>query len=298
MKNNNQYIKLKEFLNNEDYKDIKELEKLSVANDKTTLKLELDYKFAGASFEYTSIKQINEFLYYNENILVGYIGICCFDGETIEINGMVHPDFRRQGIFTKLFQLVKEECEKRKGYNILLLSDRSSESGQAFIKATEANYEHSEYEMYLNMDFKSDANKEAIKEVNLRKTNNSDAREIARQNAIYFGNEFDEFDIIIMPEDEEKRGMNIYIAEVNDIIVGKIHLQIENNQGGIFGFGILPEYRRQGYGRKTLLRGIDILKDMGLDKIMLQVATHNDNALNLYKSCGFEVTSIMDYYQL
>jgi ribosomal protein S18 acetylase RimI-like enzyme len=31
---------------------------------------------------------------------------------------------------------------------------------------------------------------------------------------------------------------------------------------------------------------------------MLQVAVKNKNALRLYKSCGFEVTSTMDYYRL
>jgi ribosomal protein S18 acetylase RimI-like enzyme len=31
---------------------------------------------------------------------------------------------------------------------------------------------------------------------------------------------------------------------------------------------------------------------------MLQVATENANALHLYKSCGFDTTSSMDYYKL
>ena len=35
-----------------------------------------------------------------------------------------------------------------------------------------------------------------------------------------------------------------------------------------------------------------------MKKIMLQVETQNAKALNLYKSCGFEETSTIDYYQL
>ena len=31
---------------------------------------------------------------------------------------------------------------------------------------------------------------------------------------------------------------------------------------------------------------------------MLQVATKNKSALNIYKSCGFEETSTMDYYKM
>jgi len=38
---------------------------------------------------------------------------------------------------------------------------------------------------------------------------------------------------------------------------------------------------------------IEKLKEEDLKHIMLQVAVKNKNALNLYKSCGFEETSTM-----
>jgi ribosomal protein S18 acetylase RimI-like enzyme len=101
-----------------------------------------------------------------------------------------------------------------------------------------------------------------------------------------------------MPETEEKRGMRIFIAEFEGNIVGKTHLQITGAEGSIFGLGILPEFRGLGLGRKLLTESIRQLYEMNASSIMLQVESENANALNLYKSCGFEETSVMDYYKL
>ncbi|MFC4304303.1 GNAT family N-acetyltransferase [Cohnella boryungensis] len=60
----------------------------------------------------------------------------------------------------------------------------------------------------------------------------------------------------------------------------------------------MPEYRGKGYGRATLLKAIDKLKEANAGDIMLQVAVENANALRLYQSCGFVETSTMDYYEL
>jgi ribosomal protein S18 acetylase RimI-like enzyme len=51
-------------------------------------------------------------------------------------------------------------------------------------------------------------------------------------------------------------------------------------------------------GRALLLEAIEKLKDANADKIMLQVEAKNAKALSLYKSCGFQETSVMDYYEL
>ena len=233
-------------------------------------------------------------MYYDNNELIGYISLCHFGGVTIEVNGMVHPEFRRRGIFRRLFHLVKDEWMKREVQNMLLLSDHNSISGQEFIKSTGACYEHSEYEMFLRNNPKQDR---LLSNVVLRKANNNDAREIAYQNSIYFDSEYKD-ENIKMPEDEEKCGMIIYIAEIGDKIIGKVNLEVSNGVGGIFGLGVIPDYRSKGYGREILNGAIEKLTARNSKEIMLQVATKNNKALSLYKSCGFVETSNMDYYQI
>lgn len=287
-------IRLKEKLNQKNYDDISSLQELCLETDKTALKLELDFKLNRAENKSEASDNINEFMYFDGDKLIGYIGICCFNGDTVEVNGMVHPEYRRRGVFRKLFSLVKDEWSKRESKRMLLLSDAASASGLAFIKSTKSEYDHSEYEMYLRDDVKHEL---ASGNVQLRKASNRDAKEIARQNCIYFDGEYEAKDTP-MPEEEEKCGSVIYMAEIDNRIIGKIHLEISNGTGGIYGFGVLPEYRRKGYGREILVGAIEKLKEKNLKDIMLQVAATNKKALSLYKSCGFEETSTMDYYRL
>ena len=147
--------------------------------------------------------------------------------------------------------------------------------------------------MFLNYD--TFRNIEKFKDPMLRKSTNQDALEIASQNAIYFGRPLDETQLI-MPETEEKRGMTVYMAYLEDQCIGKIHLELSNGNGGIYGVGILPDYRGKGYGRHILMEGISILMNQQAKTIKLQVEAENENALGLYLSCGFEATSTMDYY--
>jgi len=290
----NPIIKLKGKLDENDARDIKSLEKFCMESEEIALKLEIDYKISDAKNGSENLNNINEFMYYDNNKLIGYIGICEFGRNILEVNGMVHPEYRRIGIFKKLFSLVKDEGHRREAPKMLLLSDNNSIAGLGFIKSTCANHDHSEYEMFLKSN-----GKDVLKQNNviLRKATNKDAKEITIQDSIYFNIEFNEEDIS-MPEEKEMCGMIIYVAEVNNKIIGKINLEIRDDIGGIYGLGVLPEYRKKGYGREILISGIGKLKEKNPKEIMLQVETKNECALSLYKSCGFEVTSIMDYYKI
>jgi mycothiol synthase len=275
--------------------------------EQITLKLELDYKLSDAvnSTGRTGIHDISEFMYYAGEQLVGYIGICDFGGTSapLEITGMVHPKYRRQGIFSKLFELVIAECGRRNARGILVLCDKKSVSGQKFLERVGAAYKFSEFEMYLH-DESFEMIEKRLCGINFRKATNADAFEVARQNTIYFGdrpeeeNENDSNEEILLPEDEERKGMTIYFAEKDNQIIGKVHLQMINGLGGIYGLGILPENRGKGFGRAILLKAIEKLKDAKATEIMLQVAAENETALRLYKSSGFQETSVMDYFEL
>ncbi len=304
-KNQNFIFQQKEYLSKDDYNRIQQLQKLCSVD--LVLKLELDYRFACANENKEPTNQVNEFMCFDGQLLVGYIGIACFGGDVLEVCGMVHPDYRRCGIFKALFDLVKTEWKKRPVECMLLLADRNSKSGQAFIKSTGATYANSEYEMVIDYiselaqvqeqgTSKTAETKSGVMAgfITLRKATNADANQIAYQNTIYFGHESK----VILPEEEEKRGMTIYLAQNEDVVIGKVHIEMAGGTGAIFGLGVLPEYRSKGYGRKILLEGIEVIKKMPADRALLQVATENSNALNLYLSCGFVEKAIMDYFEL
>ncbi len=79
MKNiENPWIKLKENINKEDYEVINRLQQECI--DKVALKLELDYKLASSNESSKITNNTNEFMYFDGEKLIGYIGIGSFGG--------------------------------------------------------------------------------------------------------------------------------------------------------------------------------------------------------------------------
>ena len=291
-------ISMKFQLSEEECEAIKGLEDACHKEQRINLKLELDFKIHQIK---NSIKNkiMTEFLYYENEKLIGYLGLCSFSGDTVEVSGMVHPKFRRRGIFKKLYLLAKEEWERICEAQVLVLCDHTSLSGLAFINSLGAEYSSSEYKMYLNKKTLHYTSRHGIE---LRMAAREDVGELKRQDSIYFGLELKEVDNDNAKENIEEifalmdDSSTTYLAEIEGNIIGKIRIDTSDNEGSIYGFGVLPDFRGRGYGREILCSAIDILKKKHLDSIFLEVATENKNALGLYESCGFEQVSVMDYY--
>jgi ribosomal protein S18 acetylase RimI-like enzyme len=292
----NQVICLKETTSEKEYKEINKLEEIISLKDKVNLKLELDYRLKILKHSGNVLKNINEFLYYIDDSLVAYLGISCFGGNIAEINGMTHPDWRRKGIFKKLFELAMNECSKRKFDQILLLTDGKSESGIEFIKAVGGEYEVSEY----GMETSNKTYFENISLIKLRKAEMSDKKEIGRQDAIFFYDKKESenlLDEVEIRDDAEVRIETSYMIELNNIAIGKINIKYNDNSAFISGFGILPEFRGKGYGKIALKESLKLINEKNINQVGLDVSCKNDTALNLYKSCGFEEKSVMNYYK-
>ncbi|KUO70282.1 MAG: acetyltransferase [Clostridia bacterium BRH_c25] len=286
----NQKICLKQYISEKEYNEINQLKELCSLQDKTNLKLELDYRINMSRNPKIDSKTINEFLYYNEDVLIAYLGISSFGGSNIgEINGMVHPDFRRKGLFKKLFELAIDECKRRRFNKLLLLTDGNSSSGVEFVKAVHGKYDFSEYRMNLINKTTLDS----TSSISLRKAEKLDRKEIARQNAIFF-NHSEECDCF--PEEEEALNEITYMVELREAVIGKIKVTYSDNLAFISGVGILPDYRGKGYGKAALKEALRLINEKGIYETELDVECKNNNALNLYKACGFEEKSVMNYY--
>lgn len=285
-------VKFPEALTQREYEQIDALQALCCAHGDGHFKLELDYKLSLAQAEGGGKGAVNDFLYYDADKLIAYLGMCAFGGDA-ELNGMTHPDYRARGVFGRLFALAVGECKRRGMNSVLLLCDRSSEEGLRFIRKTGATLHHSELEMVLKPDT---AAGERDFGVTLRRAQALDAREVARQDAI-FGDEA-EPDDSFEPPALDADGSETYLALAQGQTVGKVRLELLNGCGGIYGLGVLPEYRGLGYGKGVLLRGVEKLREKGAENIRLQVFESNGPARHIYEKAGFEPVYVMDYFQL
>lgn len=293
-----QYIILKKYIKEEDYIKINELQDVCIKEDKINLKLELEYRMQVPKSYEKDLNDINEFLYYINNELVGYIGISNFGGNAAEINGMVHPLWRRNGVFTKLCNMAIEEAKRRNFNDILLLCDEKSSKAIEFINTIGGNYSFSECRMKRTCRNTNENNKD----ISLRKAINEDVKEIKKLNTVLFGDDRKEEialkDEEIVLKNEEENNIITYLIELDKKVIGKIKVEREKNKAFICGFGIYPEFRNKGYGRQALTETLNIINKEYIFDIELDVEIKNKKALKLYKYCSFEEQSLMNYYEI
>ena len=238
--------------------------------------------------------QTNDFLYYEHDILVGFLAFFSFNSLEGEVSGMVHPAYRRKGIFTRLFTVAREECQRRSIPTLLLIVEHSSQSGQGFATSLTPGYQHSEYKMALT-------EVKTLPELDLhlqfRMAKLDEAPILAHITAISF--HLPEQDVMWYAERKAEDTKNkVYVVLLNETYIGKIDVSLNEHEAYIAGFGVLPPYRGRGYGRQILAQTIREIRATGQNKIVLEVATENKNALTLYQSCGFQEVSSYDYYSL
>lgn len=228
-----------------------------------------------------------DLFYYVDDQLIAFLGVYQF-GNKYELCGMVHPEYRRKGIFR---QLLKKALESIHNANTILLnSPAKSESGKKFLDNQRCTYSFSEYQMV----WKEKQMKEFNKIVNLTRATKNDIDLMARLDVECFGFGFDDANEYTKRIFNEDHG-TLNIIEANGEKIGKIRVQEENKESWIYGFAILPNYQGKGYGRNTLQQIIEKEKAKG-NKIHLEVALENQNAKKLYTDIGFEQYDTQDYY--
>src|SRR5215831_17994337 len=91
--------------------------------------------------------ETNDFLYYEDGLLAGYLSVESWGTKEREATGMVHRDYRRKGIFSALLTAATEKCQQRGVQKIILVCEHCSQSGHAFVTSIGAQLEYSEHEM-------------------------------------------------------------------------------------------------------------------------------------------------------
>ena len=243
--------------------------------------------------------EINDFLCYEHGMLVGYLALDEWGSDEKEVIAMVHPDFRRKRIFSALLAAAREECQQRAIPNILLVCEQASVGGQACAKAIGARRDFSEHEMVLE----SFQERAAVDErLSLHEAGRADIDAVAAVLSASFNDPELLVTANLLKRFAQEKLPRIYLATFGEgevsckEPVGTLRLDEFDGVIGIYGFGVVPDYRGRGYGRQILEETIRIIRKTSQEPIMLDVETDNAPAIGLYKSCGFRIKTTYDYY--
>ena len=231
-----------------------------------------------------------DFFHYEDGELVGFLASYGF-GNKVELCGMVHPDHRRKGIFTRLLEMGLEETKKRNILTILLNAPTDSQSAKEFLKNIPCTFSIAEYQMKWQKT-------ELIEDpaVTLRPSITTGDFEAEIQLEVFaFGFKKEEARNFNMQIRENYNDQNL-IIESDGKTAGKMRVVELDGEAWIYGFAVFPELQGKGIGRKALSRIVKMEEQKGLS-IFLEVEAKNAHALKLYESCGFRRYHSQDYYQ-
>ncbi|WP_409271024.1 GNAT family N-acetyltransferase [Neobacillus sp. SCS-31] len=270
-------------LSGEQMNEIKELQ--AVCEGDGGFELKLNWDMLAARKEGNK----DDFFHYENGQLVGFLGLYGF-GTKVELCGMVHPNWRRKGIFTGLLKEAIEEAKKRGTRQILLNAPAGSESAKGFLETVPNHYVVTEYQM--KWDGTAPPSSEGVI---LRHSTQKDNSLEIRLEVECFG--FLEQEAAAYHQElKESSSENFYIVEADGEPVGKMRVDHPNGEAWIYGFAILPEYQGKGIGRKAL-SSIIVEEDRAGRPLFLEVEAKNAHALRLYESCGFKSYHAQDYYE-
>lgn len=262
--------------------EIKALQQAVEKYDGIELKLNWDM------LENRSDAEQTDFMAYDSGRLVGFLGLYSF-GSKIEVCGMVHPNYRRKGIFSGLFR--ESIPAMGKAVKILLNVPADSVSGKAWLETVNCTFEESEY----MMKWDGEALPDSGGSVRLRPSLPEDIGMKVQLDIVCF--DFKAEEALAYNGRLEKDGFQkeFYMIEAEGKTVGKMRIHRDGEGSGIYGFAVLPEFQGKGYGRKALQEAVRVETSRG-QRVYLDVQPENEKALSLYTSIGFIKESQQDYY--
>lgn len=79
-----------------------------------------------------------------------------------------------------------------------------------------------------------------------------------------------------------------YVAVCDDVVIGTVLVGYDGVRGWLYALSVAETFRRQGIGRQLVDRAEHVLRQMGCDKVNLQVRHDNSAVLDFYRQCGYE----------
>jgi ribosomal protein S18 acetylase RimI-like enzyme len=237
-----------------------------------------------------SPERVSDILWWDEDRLLGFLGIYQFGSSTPELAGMVDPEARRRGIGSALLDEALPRVRERGCHRALLVVPRGTLGGAELAARRDMEFDHSEHALTLTTPPPAGRGRPGI---SLRQATTEDIPELSRLFLDGFGSTDSDVDRPL--NDQRSRTLLVTLAES---VVGTIRLSHDGSRAGVYGFVIDHPHRGEGIGAEVLRRVCQQLFYEGARTVNLEVAVENERALGLYRRLGFEPVTTEDYYAL
>lgn len=237
-------------------------------------------------------QEFNDLFYFIDGNLAGYLALFTFEVDEAEISVVVHPKYRRKGIYKKLISEALLELKQRRISKCMCICPQGSFIDEDYFRGFKFEYVFSQIEMSTTQipTFQN------LPHVELRLAQTADLSLIAKIGMVGFNSSFKET-LQRFSENMQEKNRKIWLVSSQEHQnIGKIHVRYDDNQTAfIHDLCIAPEHRGKRYALAMILKTMQMLRQEGQRIFTLDVECDNAGALKLYEMCGFKKISAYDF---
>lgn len=269
-------------------------DQLSALNELATACREVDRDLPPLYLHILEQKRLSDsnFLFYQNDTLVGFLSIYFFYTNACEISLIVAPDKRRKGIAKQLIKAALPLLEAKQVDTLLFSTPEII--NENWLSNLGLLYQNSEYHMERN-SFEPILIKN--NRLVIRKASETDIPALCSIDEVCFPVEPENMPLrfISILNDGD---YSIMLAFLNNKAVGKAHIRWQKDEAIFSDIAIMPQYQSQGLGSELLANCINDALLLGKIKLALDVETSNHSALNLYTRHDFKSVNAIDFWAI
>ena len=266
---------------------------------------ELTEKVKKADKTYSNFYLSNQFNYfqdmptfilaYDENKLVGltmlYADEC--PEEEVEVNLEVAPEFRRQGIATRMFEHAKRIMVQYGYHKWEFVTEKVFlEKNPSFLKNMSLKVvpEDSDYYMRTVEPVMIEKTDKLNQVLAVKPLTMSYVDQVAKAHSRAFGEDVETSTKYIKNSLADKNTKSFILLKVNEV-AGYCAVDHGENEDYFFGLFIDKPFRGQGFGTFFIKKMTAILQKEGSSVFALNADVDNKAAIHIYEKAGFKILS-------
>ncbi|MDO5410189.1 MAG: GNAT family N-acetyltransferase [Lachnospiraceae bacterium] len=233
------------------------------------------------------------FLCEENGYLISFVSIFMPSPYYGEVVGFTFPAARNRGYFMKTWLAALQTLGPHiEDMEIMFVTDGKSPSALKTFEALKMHYEYSEF--VLAKDIVHNEKGLTLTAKPLDANDPADANAIFMLHTNIFADGKSET-LTFIDSTKQECAQNFLAVGPDGKPVGLFHMALDGDRVFLFGVGVLPEYQRKGYGKQIVQLAMNLC-DETFKSMGLQVSSLNEEAMRLYKSCGFQEVNRLDYY--
>ncbi len=224
---------------------------------------------------------LGAFQLLKEGRIIGFAFFYSFVKEEAEAMVFADPDEEWSGSCLALMKATMAECERRGHARLLFMNDRRFPAGAQLLIEMGGKLAFSEH----RMEATGGEHLVTAHHIDLIEVGNDDPR-------------LCEVELSCFSNFHSKPDQRRFLAMSEGSAVGKVDVNADGTITELTGLCVIPELRGKGHGKAILREVVEVLRIEGKERIVLDVQTDNDIALELYQKAGFRKVFTLDYYAI